>query len=178
MHANFRARPPDRLKTYLYSWFCQPNSKSQLLPHENIRVMRLSETSLQFIQLGRGEPGPVPLLFGGFVPVSRGQVRVLVVEYGAFLFDIRTNVMMQVCFHIWKYSVERIIWCFGFVRKAANAFSRIMGIWNLLQLISMCTRCFRYFWKIIAGSPSHNFFVVKKFFKNVTIQLLDFISIN
>lgn len=55
--------------TNLNPRFGETNPKSQFLPHKNIGVVSFGETSLQFVQLGGREPGPVSLLFRGFVPV-------------------------------------------------------------------------------------------------------------
>ena len=44
------------------------------------------------------------------------------------------------------------------------------------HLKCICTSCFLYFRK--TGSPSHNFSVVKKLPKEVTLQILNFISVS
>ena len=43
------------------------------------------------------------------------------------------------------------------------------------NLKCICPSYLRYFWK--TGSPSHNVSVAKNFFKNVNLQILDFISV-
>lgn len=49
--------------SYLHSGFRQSDPQRQLLPHKDVRVVRLGEAPLQLVELRRGEAGPVPLLF-------------------------------------------------------------------------------------------------------------------
>lgn len=49
--------------SYLHSGLRQTDPQRQLLPHEDVRVVRLGEAPLQLVELRRGEAGPVPLLF-------------------------------------------------------------------------------------------------------------------
>ncbi len=53
----------DGTLTDLYSGFCEPDSQCHLLPHKDVRIVGLGERSLQLVELGRGEAGPVPFLF-------------------------------------------------------------------------------------------------------------------
>lgn len=49
--------------SYLHSGLRQSDPQRQLLPHEDVRVVRFGEAPLQLVELRRREPGPVPLLF-------------------------------------------------------------------------------------------------------------------
>lgn len=55
--ASQRPRPQ-----YLHSGLGQPDTQRQLLAHEDVGVVRLSEASLQLVELRRGEARPVALL--------------------------------------------------------------------------------------------------------------------
>lgn len=63
--------------THLHSGLRQADPQRQLLPHEDVRVVRLGEAPLQLVELCRGEAGPVPFLFLGLLP--SGLIRVVVV---------------------------------------------------------------------------------------------------
>lgn len=62
---------------HLHSGLGQADPQSQLLPHEDVRVVRFGEAPLQLVELRRGEAGPVALLFLGLLP--SGLVGVVVV---------------------------------------------------------------------------------------------------
>lgn len=53
--------------SYLHSGLCQPDPQRQLLPHEDVWVVRFGEAPLQLVELCRGEAGPVPFLFLGLL---------------------------------------------------------------------------------------------------------------
>lgn len=53
--------------SYLHSGLCQPDPQRQLLPHEDVWVVRFGEAPLQLVELCRGKTGPVSLLFLGLL---------------------------------------------------------------------------------------------------------------
>lgn len=53
--------------TYLNTRLGQPDPHGDLLPHEDVRVVRLREAPFQFVQLSRGKASSMPLLFAIFV---------------------------------------------------------------------------------------------------------------
>lgn len=60
--------------TYLNTGLSQSYPHRNLLSHKYVGIMRLGETPLQFIQLSWSKPGPVPFLFGWFLPIIRTAV--------------------------------------------------------------------------------------------------------
>lgn len=68
------------LMTYLHSGLGEPDPHGDLLPHEDVRVVRLGEAALQLVELGGREPRAVPLLLAARLVVAggRGLVRVAV----------------------------------------------------------------------------------------------------
>lgn len=58
---------------HLHPGLGQPDPHRDLLPHEDVRVVRLGEAPLQLVQLGRRETGSVPLLFAIFVHRNLGE---------------------------------------------------------------------------------------------------------
>lgn len=63
--------PKKDLTTHLHSRFRQTDPHRYFFSHKNIRIVGLGETPFELVQLGRGEPRPVSLLFCGFVAVVR-----------------------------------------------------------------------------------------------------------
>lgn len=53
---------PPVLEPDLHSSFCEADPQSQILPHEDIRIVSLCKGSLQLLQLVAGEGGPEPSL--------------------------------------------------------------------------------------------------------------------
>lgn len=76
--------------TNLNPRFREPNPQGQFLPHKNVRVVSFGETSLQFVQLGGREPGPVSLLLGGFIPIPHSVLSSTVRVSGGALRGHRT----------------------------------------------------------------------------------------
>jgi hypothetical protein len=70
---NTRTVKPTRTAiAHLYPGLCETNPHGDLLPHEDIRVVRLGEAALQLVQLRRREAGSMSLLLRRFVRV-RGR---------------------------------------------------------------------------------------------------------
>lgn len=55
--------------TYLNTRLGQPDPHGDLLPHKDVRIVRLREAPFQFVQLRRGKASSMPLLFAIFVGI-------------------------------------------------------------------------------------------------------------
>lgn len=73
---------------YLHSGLRQSDPQRQLLPHEDVWVVRFGEAPLQLVELRRGEAGPVPLLFLGLLRSGLVWVVVLLLMLLLLLFAI------------------------------------------------------------------------------------------
>ena len=77
----------------LYPGLWQVDLERHLLSHEDVWVVSLTETSLQFIQLARREPGSVSLLLRILVVESE---EVLVLDLTVLVVDVQPELVVVV----------------------------------------------------------------------------------
>lgn len=65
-----RSNELEDFRSYLYSGLRKSDPHGYFLSHENIWVVCFGEAPLQFVELGRREPGPVSLLLCRFVRIG------------------------------------------------------------------------------------------------------------
>ena len=82
---------PWLVSAYLDSGLCQAYPHGELLPHEDVRVVSLTKTSLQFIQLAGSEPGSVSFLLGIFVVESE---EILVLDLPVLVVDVQPELVV------------------------------------------------------------------------------------